>query len=121
MWTTGKRVAGILRAAMIVGIAILCAGCAQFSQMGRRECLNYQDRYVTESYCQQMAPQTCTYTSGGQRTCFGGGYCVSTGTRTRLVKTCVDSRCKPEYAEIDGNCLTPQEQKERQKEAPARR
>lgn len=116
MGMTSVRPRIVLRLTLTIGCALLGAACAQMGQFGRTECLSYETRNVTESYCARMAPQTCR-TYNGRTTCYGGGYCQQTSQRTREVQHCTRSQCKAGYVEIDGKCLTEEERREGAKAA----
>jgi hypothetical protein len=90
-------------------LAIGISGCETmgdiFGDMFRRECVSYTYRDVQVPYC-------CVQ---------GNGYCQSTCYRTQNQKVCSVSRCKSEYVERDGKCMTRDELKvyEDSKKKPA--
>lgn len=100
------------RSSTIFGVAVACAlltaSCATVTQAHRSECTLYQEKVVPVTSCAKMAPQTCT-TSGGYRSCYGGGYCEAYVTKSELQRQCVATVCKPGYVKTADGCFTEQE------------
>ncbi len=95
---------------LVASSLLFLAGCTAMQQMSRKECTRYGSQEVVQTYCAQMAPQTCSTDSSGNYSCFGGGYCVKMGSRLVTVNSCIDFVCKSGYARhSDDNCYTPEE------------
>ncbi|MEM6709102.1 MAG: hypothetical protein AAF648_09990 [Pseudomonadota bacterium] len=110
------------RRVFLILVGFLLGGCASVGLPGGapggagnvgKTCTAYREEQIRSPYCAQMAAQTCDTNSAGQRSCFGGGYCVRTDYQTLTVKTCTAYECAAGLIRAEGGCFTSEQLDER--------
>ncbi len=96
---------------VLLTAVLLITGCAIPGNVGKT-CTQYRNKQVSQSYCAQRAPKTCsTYCDsyGCRSNCFGGGYCQRTAYRTITVRECAAFVCAAGYQRFENGCYTPEQ------------
>lgn len=93
---------------MLITAVLVISGCGATGNVGKN-CLQYADRQIPQSYCARQAPKTCrTYCDnyGCRTSCGGGGYCEAYATRTVTYRECVSFTCSAGYQAFEDGCYT---------------